>query len=276
MTLSNCTISDNTADKSCGGINLDLATTTLTDCTVSGNSTGGGGSGLAGDGPTTLTNCTVSGNSAGGAGGGLGSFGASATLTNCTFSDNRAKYGGGLWNNGPSTTITTITLTDCTVSGNTSSSSFGGIYLSGTATLANTIVAGNADSSGASDIGGPGTDSGSNNLIGTGGSGGLINLVDGNLVGVANPGLAPLGDYGGPTETMALCGRDLERRQLQLPRSRPDRRLQEIVLQFSEALDSATAQSINSYTLATVPKNKKQKSKPLSYPTRATAPRRSP
>ncbi len=34
-----------------------------------------------------------------------------------------------------------------------------------------------------------------------------------------------------------------------------------IVLQFSEALDSATAQSINAYTLATVPKNKKQKSK---------------
>jgi hypothetical protein len=39
--------------------------------------------------------------------------------------------------------------------------------------------------------------------------------------------------------------------------------VQEIVLQFSEALDSATAQSINSYTLATVPKNKKQKSIPV-------------
>ena len=39
--------------------------------------------------------------------------------------------------------------------------------------------------------------------------------------------------------------------------------VQEIVLQFSEALDSATAQSISSYTLATVPKNKKQKSKPV-------------
>ena len=28
--------------------------------------------------------------------------------------------------------------------------------------------------------------------------------VDGNLVGVANPGLAPLGNYGGPTQTIAL------------------------------------------------------------------------
>jgi hypothetical protein len=42
--------------------------------------------------------------------------------------------------------------------------------------------------------------------------------------------------------------------------------MQGIVLQFSEALDPATAQSISSYTLATVPKNKKQRSKavPLS------------
>ena len=39
--------------------------------------------------------------------------------------------------------------------------------------------------------------------------------------------------------------------------------VQEIVLQFSEALDAATAESINSYSLATVPKNKKQKSKPV-------------
>jgi MBG domain (YGX type) len=39
--------------------------------------------------------------------------------------------------------------------------------------------------------------------------------------------------------------------------------VQEIVLQFSKALDSATAQSISSYILATVPKNKKQKSKPV-------------
>jgi hypothetical protein len=41
------------------------------------------------------------------------------------------------------------------------------------------------------------------------------------------------------------------------------KRVQEIILQFSEALDSAAAQSISSYTLATVPKNKKQKSKPV-------------
>jgi len=44
--------------------------------------------------------------------------------------------------------------------------------------------------------------SGRYNLIGTGGSGGLVNGQDGNIVGVADPKLAPLGNYGGPTMTM--------------------------------------------------------------------------
>src|SRR5262249_17483188 len=46
--------------------------------------------------------------------------------------------------------------------------------------------------------------SGANNLIGTGGSGGLVNGVDGNQVGVADPGLSTLADNGGPTQTIAL------------------------------------------------------------------------
>jgi MBG domain (YGX type) len=39
--------------------------------------------------------------------------------------------------------------------------------------------------------------------------------------------------------------------------------VKEIVLQFSEALDSADAQDVSAYTLVTVPKNRKQKSKPV-------------
>ena len=48
--------------------------------------------------------------------------------------------------------------------------------------------------------------SGSNNLVGTGGSGGLVNGVDGNIVltSLTDLGLAPLGNNGGPTQTMAL------------------------------------------------------------------------
>ena len=42
------------------------------------------------------------------------------------------------------------------------------------------------------------------NLIGTGGSGGLTNGTNHNQVGVANPGLGPLADNGGPTQTIKL------------------------------------------------------------------------
>ena len=70
----------------------------------------------------------------------------------------------------------TLSLTNCTVSGN----SIGGSFDGGTTTLTNTIVAGNSGG----DVDGP--YSGTNNLIG------------------GNPLLAPLGNYGGPTQTMAL------------------------------------------------------------------------
>ena len=174
------------------------ATATLSGLTISDGSTTGKGGGLYNSGTTTLDDVTVSGNSAGN-GGGVWNNG-TLTLTNCTISGNSATVGGGL----SDVTGGKATLTDCTVSGNTSTSAFAGIDVAGTATLTDTIVAGNTDTEGASDLGGPGTVSGSNNLIGTGGSGGLMNGINGNIVGAANPGLAPLGDYGGPTETIAL------------------------------------------------------------------------
>jgi hypothetical protein len=68
----------------------------------------------------------------------------------------------------------------------------------------NTIVAGNFVGGGtvADDIQKvAGTLSGNSNLIGTGGSGGLVNGVNGNQVGVANPMLGPLANNGGPTLT---------------------------------------------------------------------------
>jgi len=74
----------------------------------------------------------------------------------------------------------------------------------GPVTLKNTIVADNLSTIGAGDI--AGTVTGSYNLIGTGGSGGLTNGSDGNIVlaSLATLDLAPLGNYGGPTQTMAL------------------------------------------------------------------------
>src|SRR5262249_41752454 len=57
----------------------------------------------------------------------------------------------------------------------------------------------------ADDLQGSSVDSSSDfNLIGTGGSGGLINGVNGNQVGGADPKLGPLAGNGGPTQTHTL------------------------------------------------------------------------
>ena len=88
---------------------------TLTDCTVTGNSASAQGGGLVNlMGTMTLTDCTVTANSAGTLGGGLYNALNTVTLTACTVSGNSASNGGGL-NNGDGTT----TLTDTIVAGNT-------------------------------------------------------------------------------------------------------------------------------------------------------------
>jgi hypothetical protein len=210
-TVTGCTIGGNTGLLYAGGVLVAIySKATITGCTISGNSTEeaspftGGGLEVAGGAEATLTGCTISDNSSP-IGGGVGINGM-ATLTGCTVSGNSSPQGGGVFNYG------TASLVACTVSGN-SSPQGGGIdnyssasYTSRT-TLTDTIVAGNTTGAGgaASDVGGtdPGDVTGSYNLIGTGGSGGL-KVSDHNLLNVANPGVAPLGDYGGPTETMAL------------------------------------------------------------------------
>ncbi len=136
------------------------------------------------DGTLTLTNCTISGNSANdGTGGGVETDG-TTSITNCTISGNYGVLGGGVFNN---------------ATGNSNNVQ---------AELTNTIVAGNIGESGdANDIGGNlnVASSSSYNLIGAGGSGGIQGGIDGNtvLTSLVGLGLAPLGDYGGPTLTMA-------------------------------------------------------------------------
>ncbi len=94
-TLTNCTVSGNSASVGGGLYTNSAGTTTLTNCTISGNSAEWDG-GLENVGTTTLRNCTVSGNSAAVVGGGLGNFfGGTMTLTNCTVSGNSATGGGG-------------------------------------------------------------------------------------------------------------------------------------------------------------------------------------
>ena len=183
--ISGLTISNGNAID--GGGVYNFGSLTLTDDTLSGNSAQDYGGGVWNSGTATLTDDTLSGNSAQDDGGGV--FNAStATLTNDTLSGNLAQYGGGVWNSD------TATLTNDTLSGN-SAQYGGGVYNNSTATLNNTVVA-NSPSGG--DI--SGSVIGSNNLI-KDGTGGLDPTT--NLLGV-DPMLAPLGDYGGPTQTMPL------------------------------------------------------------------------
>jgi hypothetical protein len=151
-TLTDCTISGNTA-YSGGGISNYDATATLTDCTVSDNhATGVGGGGGVNDsgGAVTLTDCTLSDNTTTtGSGGGIsvsirgGSNTESATLINSTVSGNTAARGGGIYNH-----YATTTVTDCVISGNTATGTVfgngGGILNWGaTLTLTDSTVAAN-------------------------------------------------------------------------------------------------------------------------------------
>jgi fibronectin-binding autotransporter adhesin len=159
-----------------GGLFNQAGTTIATDCTISGNSTFQFGGGVCNLGTLTLTDCTISRNTVvNTTGGGINNQGI-ATLTNCTISGNSAGGGGGMY------ITNTTTLINCTVSGNSGENGGGlGIY-SGNTTLTNTIVAGNSGV----DIWGSLAPASTHNLIG------------------GNPLLAPLGDYGGPTQTIAL------------------------------------------------------------------------
>jgi hypothetical protein len=176
-------------------------TAVFSGMTITGGSAAGNGGGLSNSGTLTLSACAIAGNTATNAGGGLDDAG-TASLVNCTISGNSANDGGGLAIEGAAT------LTDCTISGNSAGTSAGGLSNTGTALLLDTIVAGNTGpGSSPSDVGGSVNGSSSNNLIGAGGSGGISNGSNGNIVlppSLVGLDLAPLGSFGGPTETIAL------------------------------------------------------------------------
>ncbi len=202
--LTDCTISGNSANGGGGLDNNRHAVMTLTGCTISGNSaeTGGGVNiespdpSLFADNTATFTDCTISGNSAEAGGGVYLAFG-TATFTDCTISSNSVSlFGGGL------NSIGAATLTDCTLSGNSASLLGGGLNSEfGTVTIGDTIVAGNTAATEPDVDGAISTDQGYNLIGNTAGSSGLTASTDRLNRAAA---LAPLGDYGGPTQTMAL------------------------------------------------------------------------
>ena len=98
----------------------------------------------------------------------------------------------------------TASISGLTVTGGQADNG-GGLANYGAATLGNTIVAGNTASNRGPDADGTFTSQG-HNLIGKfDGSFGWVNSdLIGTIASPLQPDLAPLGDYGGPTQTMPL------------------------------------------------------------------------
>ena len=196
-----------------GGIELKSGFLEVVDSTISENSfygLGGGGGLYAAPGTNLIVNrSTISGNFAGGLGlgGGIAADDQSTVkVTNSSIANNVGNEDGGailLYN-------ASVTITNTTITGN-SASRGGGIYQFGNApslTIQDSIVAGNTAPTGP-DIN---KTSGTLTVLGADLIG-INSTVEtefpaGPLAGTAasplDPLLAPLGDYGGPTQTMAL------------------------------------------------------------------------
>jgi RHS repeat-associated protein len=214
-------VAGNHADGLGGGIYVnDSAYATVEYSTIDGNEAnyGGGIYGYLSTGERLHVEfSTISRNHAigsGSAGGGLMISSASSTgtcsaiVTSSTFSTNTANYSGGIRANG---SHAHLEMTESTVSLNEGDEAGGLEFTGATAAIYNTIIAENknADHSANSDVWGWGSldTASSYNLFGLGGSGGPTDGdAYGNVVlsGTETAGLAPLGNYGGLTETHAL------------------------------------------------------------------------
>ena len=174
---------------------------TITDCTISGNSTTLNGGGILGAATLlTVANSTISGNSAGTSGGGIsvspGPVGVDldSSIVNSTISGNSAgTSGGGIG------TSTTLRVANCTITGN-SAPSGGGIYNVGSVEVSDTIL--NAGASGENIFNDGGTiTSDGYNLSSDDGGGYLTGPGDQTNT---DPLLGPLQNNGGPTFTHGL------------------------------------------------------------------------
>jgi hypothetical protein len=160
-----------------------------------GGQTGGGAIGLFGGSLAEIQDSTFVNNRATGLarGGAIINDGGTLDLTNCTFVGNHADSNGGALAAYKGTT----TLTQVTVSGNSTApeGQGSGLYRAAEAALVvrNTVIAANTP---ANNCGGGLTDQGGNRTWPA--EDASCGLPSGD------PKLAPLGNYGGPTQTMAL------------------------------------------------------------------------
>jgi hypothetical protein len=202
--ISGLTITGGNADSG-GGIN-NKGTLRLAKSAVSGNLAGGSGGGIFNGGTLTVWRSTISGNTADeGGGGGVFNRGTvsgmegNAVFTNSTISKNEAEVsGGGISNAGD------VSIRNSTVTKNSAEGSGGGVASLGTGSVGvySSILAGNQTT----DVDNASNGSFSSlgyNIIGDGKSAPSFNST-GDRTGVTNPGLGPLANNGGPTQTHAV------------------------------------------------------------------------
>lgn len=226
LTVQQSTIVSNKAPHGYGGgLVGDGGHLSVIQSTVSGNEAENAG-GIYGDGSTSVSLSTVSSNNAsGGYGGGIYNEEPELELTQSTVSGNTAKYGGGIYNDAP------LGADNSTIAGNTATEEGGGIYNESIGSLANVTLYGNVveAASGGGNLyldeypltlhdtliaaGSAPTSDG--NCAFNGGvivSRGynaedanqcMLNPLLGDQVGAVLD-LGPLGNYGGPTQTVAL------------------------------------------------------------------------
>lgn len=158
LTLTDCTISNNSAFNAGGIRNDGAATVNMTDCIFNGNTTSNnGGGGLRVEFPSstnTFTNCsflnnTVPNNNTDSDGGAAYIEDGTNTFINCTFSGNSVADNGGAISN----RATGTGLYNCTIVNNsTTSGNGGGLFTNQAMTVTNTIIANNTATGTGNDV----------------------------------------------------------------------------------------------------------------------------
>ena len=201
-------VSGNSAGGDGGGI-YNIGVLEMTDCTITANTADDSG-GLINDGGTlTMRGSTIRGNSAISAGGFRNSNSGIARLVNSTISSNSASAGAGGVANGSSATLE---LSNVTIAFNTADSDAnnsgdgGGLNNAATVVARNTLIGENIDASASGtifpDCSGGFTSAGNNLIENTTGCT-IGGVLTGNITGT-DPGLLPLANNGGPTQTNAF------------------------------------------------------------------------
>ena len=203
LTVTNSTLSGNSSAGWLGGGIYNPGTLTVTNSIFSGNLANVDGGGIYNTGTLTVTNSTFSGNWTERYGGGIANYGV-LTVTNSTFSGNSADYGGGgiaNYNGALTVTNSTFSYNSATYGGgifNNSAYYGGGMFTYGTLNYTNTIL---ANSTSGGDCVNNGTiDTNTNNLVEDGSCSASMS---------GDPNLGALANNGGSTQTMALLAGSL-------------------------------------------------------------------